>query len=75
MPIVLWIPIDEDCNVVFDEISRVCNEPEDLKITKKWPIEKVKVNGTRCISVTKVQKNPFCYWVEQDGKMVEKCIG
>ena len=70
--IALWIPIDENCNVVFDEISRVCNKPEGLGSTKKWPGELVKVIGTRCISVTKVQKNPICWWVEQGGRMVEK---
>jgi len=73
--IVLWIPIDENCNVVFDQISTV---PGDLDLqdphggTKKWPSDLVKVYATRCISVTKVEKNPFCWWVEQDGKMIEK---
>jgi len=70
--IALWIPIDEDCNVVFEEISTVCNDPLDLKRTGNWPPERVKVHRTRCISVTKVEKNPFCWWVQQGGRMVEK---
>jgi hypothetical protein len=75
MSIKLWIPIDENCNVVFDEIRTVPEDPdlqEPHEGTKKWPHEKVQVHATRCISVTKVEKNPFCWWVEQDGRMVEK---
>jgi hypothetical protein len=72
--IALWIPIDADCNVVFNKISRVCNEDEEDKALKKWPETPVTVIGTKTISVTKVQKNPFCYWVEQGGEMVERCI-
>jgi hypothetical protein len=73
--IVLWIPIDENCNVVFEKVNKNCNT-SSTKSVGAWPDLKnyKKLHLKKTITVTKVEKNPYCYWVEQGGSMVERCI-
>ena len=71
--IVLWIPIDENGNVVFDKVSNVCNASGEHKSVKRPPEDRVKVCEIKPITLIKVHKNPYCWWVEQGGEMVERC--
>lgn len=75
--IALWIPIDEKGNVVFEKVNNVCDTPNSLPVMSEWPDLKnyKKLHLTKEISVTKVEKNPqFCYWVQQGGNLIERCI-
>lgn len=73
--IVLWIPIDENCNVVFEKVNKGCNMSSTQSV-RAWPDLKnyMKLHVTKTITVTKVEKNPYCYWVEQGGNLVERCL-
>ena len=73
--IVFWIPIDQNCNVVFDQIK-----PEDkIKFIpdekdKSLPINfKGTIHKAKTIGVIKTEPNPvICFWIVQEGVLKEK---
>ena len=72
--IALWIPIDQNGDVVFDKVNKICNTSREPKRLEKWPEEPVKVIWTKSITISKVHKNTYCYWIEQGWYMIERCF-
>jgi len=73
--IVLWIPIDAKGNVVFEKVNGDCNVPGSGPVTDfPDPSKYKKIHFSTTITVTKTEKNPFCYWVYQGGSLVERCF-
>jgi len=78
---VFWIPIDENCNVVFDAMKKGNNMSEERESTttiykkNEWPpLKNYKaLHEVKCITLEKLEKNPeFCFWTVQEGVLVEK---
>lgn len=78
--IVFWIPIDKDCNVVFDRIKSadkiklISNEREE-ETGRELPIIKFvgTIHQVKSIELIKTEPNPkYCYWIVQEGVLKEK---
>jgi len=73
--IVLWIPIDNQGDVVFDRVSdNPTQSRPPYQSEYPTPGNYEKIEFTKTITVTKVKKNPYCYWVQQGGNLVERCF-
>ncbi len=73
--IALWIPIDAKGNVVFDRVNNNCNASGSGPVTEYPDLKNYKkIHFSTTITVTKAEKNPYCYWVYQGGSLVERCF-
>jgi hypothetical protein len=66
-----WIPIDEEGNVVFNQLrSTTPNNPP----TERGHIGNYsEINPPITITIQKVKKNPYCFWITQGGVLKEVC--
>ena len=69
----LWIPIDEEGNVVFNQLRRVCNTPGPPPGPPDPIGNYSEINPPKTITIQKVKKNPYCFWVSQGGVIKEVC--
>lgn len=73
--IVLWIPIDAKGDVVFDRVNSDCTKPGGPpSAVYPNPKDYEKIDFISTITVTKIKKNPYCYWIQQGGILVERCF-
>ena len=73
--VALWIPIDADGNVIFDKVNVDCTRSNNpSRSVYPNPKDYEEIIFTKTITVTKVKKNPYCYWVQQGGNLVERCF-